>query len=294
MTVELVEVPCGLGLLPRGVEKAPAALRNAGLRQRLGVHRVHTVPCPSAGSTRDEETALLRPSELISMATRLADVIGRVLHAGALPVVVGGDCSILLGSMLALRRRGRYGLLYVDGHADFWHPSQDDLGEAASVDLALATGRGPSIMTNLEGLAPLVRDEDVAVLGYRSTVNDSYLGEHIRDTAINVESLGDVERDGIQACTERALATAARPDLDGFWLHFDVDVLDDALMPAVDYREPGGLRWEQAGHTLAAAAARGHLTGVQLTIYNPALDDPGAPLADSIVNLLASGLAAYL
>jgi arginase len=294
MTVELVEVPCGLGLLPRGVEKAPAALRHAGLPQRLGVHRVHTVPCPSAGSARDEETALLRPAALIGMATRLADAIGRVLDAGALPVVVGGDCSILLGSMLALRRRGRYGLLYVDGHADFWHPSQDDLGEAASVDLALATGRGPSIMTNLEGLAPLVRDEDVAVLGYRSTVNDSYLDEHVRDTAITVEGLGDVERDGIHACTERALATAARPDLDGFWLHFDVDVLDDALMPAVDYREPGGLSWEQAGHTLAAAAASGHLTGVQVTIYNPALDAPGAPLAGSIVDLLASGLAASL
>jgi arginase len=294
MTVELVEMPCGLGLLPRGVETAPAALRNAGLPQRLGARRVHTVPCPPAGIARDEETALLRPLELISMATFLADAIGQVLDAGALPVVVGGDCSILLGSMLALRRRGRYGLLYVDGHADFWHPSQDDFGEAASVDLALATGRGPSMVTNLEGRAPLVRDEDVAVLGYRSAVNDAYLDEHIRDTPITVQALGDVERDGIEACTERALTTAARPGLDGFWLHFDVDVLDDALMPAVDYREPGGLSWEQAGHTLAAATASGRLTGVQVTIYNPALDAPGAPLADRIVDLLASGLAASL
>lgn len=294
MTVELVEVPCGLGLLPRGVEKAPAALRNAGLPQRLAARRVHTVPCLSAEDTRDEETALLRPCELIGMATRLADTIGQVLDAGALPVVVGGDCSNLLGSMLALRRRGRYGLLYVDGHADFWHPSQDDLGEAASVDLALATGRGPSTVTDLEGLAPLVRDEDVAVLGYRSAVNDSYLGEHVRDTAITVQDLGDVNRDGIEACTERALATAARQALDGFWLHFDVDVLDDALMPAVDYREPGGLSWEQAAHTLDAAAGRDGLTGVQLTIYNSSLDAPGAPLADRIVDLLARGLAAAL
>src|SRR4249920_2275010 len=79
MTVELVEIPCGLGLLPRGVENAPAALRSAGLPQRLGVRRVHTVPCPRAEDTRDEETALLRPSELIGMATRLADTIGRLL-----------------------------------------------------------------------------------------------------------------------------------------------------------------------------------------------------------------------
>jgi arginase family enzyme len=109
-------------------------------------------------------------------------------------------------------------------------------------------------MTNLEGLAPLVRDEDVAVLGYRSTVNDSYLDEHVRDTAITVEGLGDVERDGIGASTERALATAARPDLDGVWLHFDVDVLDDALMSAVDYREhrqPHGAGRERRGRAFA-------------------------------------------
>jgi len=294
MTVELIEIPCGLGLLPRGVERAPAALHDAGLPQRLGARRVHTVPCPSAGTARDEQTALLRPAELVTMATRLADSIGPVLDAGALPVVVGGDCSIILGSMLALRRRGRYGLLYVDGHADFWHPSQDDYGEAASVDLALATGRGPAVVTDLEGLAPLVRDEDVAVLGYRSAENDSYLDQHVRDTAITVQGLGEVQRDGIEACTERALAAAARPGLDGFWLHFDVDVLDDALMPAVDYREPGGLTWEQAGHALEAAAATGRLTGMQLTIYNPALDAPGAPLANRIVDLLASSLAALL
>lgn len=287
MIVELVEMPCGLGLLPRGVEDAPAVLRQAGLPDRLGARRVHSVPCPSAGDARDPDTALLRPNELITMATRLADAVERVLDADALPVVVGGDCSILLGSMLALRRRGRYGLLYVDGHADFWHPSQDDLGEAASVDLALATGRGPSLVTDLEGRAPLVRDEDVAVLGYRSAVNDSYLDEHIRDTAITVEDLADVRRDGIEACTARALATAARPGLDGFWLHFDVDVMDDALMPAVDYREPGGLRWAEAQHALAAAAAGGRLAGMQLTIYNPALDAPGAPLAARIVDLLA-------
>lgn len=292
MVIELVEMPCGLGLLPRGVERAPAVLRQAGLRQRLGARRMHRVPCPSAGGARDADTALLRSRELLTMATRLADAVGRVLDTGALPVVVGGDCSILLGSMLALRRRGHYGLLYVDGHADFWHPSQDDLGEAASVDLALATGRGPSRVTDLEGLAPLVRDEDVAVLGYRSAVNDSYLDEHIRDTAITVQDLAAVRRDGIEACTARALAAAARPDLDGFWLHLDVDVLDDALMPAVDYREPGGLSWAEAQHAVAAAAADGRLTGMQLTIYNPALDAPGAPLAGHIVDLLAGSLAA--
>jgi arginase len=105
-----------------------------------------------------------------------------------------------------------------------------------------------------------------------------------------VHDLGDVRRDGIVACTAGALAVVAGDQLDGFWLHLDVDVLDDELMPAVDYREPGGLSWEQAEHVLAAAVASGRMVGMQLTIYNPDLDGPGAPLAGRIVDLLGAGL----
>jgi arginase len=183
-------------------------------------------------------------------------------------------------------------VLHVDGHADFWHPSQEDLGEAASLDLALVTGRGPALITDLEGLSPLVRDEDVAQLGYRSAENDSYLDEHVRDSAISVHDLGDVRRDGIEASTAAALAVVTRPELGGFWLHLDVDVLADELMPAVDYREPDGLTWQEVEHVLAAASGSGGLVGMQVTIYNPALDAPGAPLAERIVDMLAAGLGA--
>jgi arginase len=290
MAMELVAVPSGLGLAPRGVELAPGVLRDAGLAHRLGARRVHTVPCPAPRPERDAGTGLLNPDGLVVMATRLADTVAEVLDGGGFPVVLGGDCSILLGPMLALRRRGRFGLLHVDGHADFWHPSQEDLGEAASLDLALVTGRGPALITDLEGLAPLVRDEDVAQLGYRSTENDRYLDEHVRDSAISVYDLGDVRRDGIEASTAAALGVVARSELDGFWLHLDVDVLDDRLMPAVDYREPGGLTWQEAEHVLAAAAGSGRMAGMQVTIYNPALDDRDAPLAERIVDLLGAGL----
>jgi arginase len=290
MAIELVAVPSGLGLAPRGVELAPGVLRDAGLAHRLGARRVHTVPCPAPRPERDAETGLLNPDGLVVMATRLADTVAEVLDGGGFPVALGGDCSILLGPMLALRRRGRFGLLHVDGHADFWHPSQEDLGEAASLDLALVTGRGPALITDLEGLAPLVRDEDVAQLGYRSAENDRYLDEHVRDSAISVHDLGDVRRDGIEASTAAALGVVARPELDGFWLHLDVDVLDDRLMPAVDYREPGGLTWQEAEHVLAAAAGSGRMAGMQVTIYNPALDDRDAPLAERIVDLLGAGL----
>ncbi len=288
--VEVIEVPSNLGLLPRGVDQAPAALRDAGLAGRLGARRVRAVPCPAPNPGRDAETGLLNSASLITVATRLADTIAESLDGGAFPIVVGGDCSILLGSTLALRRRGRFGLLHVDGHADFWHPTEEPLGEAASLELALVTGRGPASIVDPEGLAPLVRDEDVAQLGYRSAVNDRHLDEHIRDTAISVYNLRDVRRLGIAACTTSAIAVVARPELDGFWLHLDVDALDDDLMPAVDYREPGGLTWAEVEHVFTAAVLSGRLIGLQVTIYNPTLDEPGAPRAARIVDLLVASI----
>src|SRR5690606_19120616 len=101
-------------------------------------------------------------------ATALAGAVEQVLERREVPVVLGGDCSILLGNLLALRRAGgRHGLLFIDGHADFYQPEAEPGGEAASMDLALATGRGPALLADLEGRGPLVRDEDVVALGRR-------------------------------------------------------------------------------------------------------------------------------
>ncbi|HUF58390.1 MAG TPA: arginase family protein [Actinomycetota bacterium] len=285
---EIIEVPSGLGLLPQGVDQAPAALRHAGLPSRLGATAVHTVTCPDPDPAIDEETGLMNVSGLVDVATRQAEAIEEVLDRGATPFVVGGDCSILLGSMLALRRRGRHGLLHVDGHADFCHPSQDPLGEAASLDLALVTGRGPKVVTDLEGRGSLLRDEDAVQLGYRAKTLDRFLDEHIRDTAITVLDLDDIRQRGIEACTQQALAVAARPELDGMWLHLDVDALDDALMPAVDYHDADGLSWQEVEHVLRAASGTDRLVGAQIAIYNPTLDGDGAPLAARIVDLLAA------
>jgi arginase len=290
---ELIEAPSVLGLFPKGVEHLPQALLDAGLAQRLAAARGPRVTPPAYDGRRDADSGLLNAAALAVYARALADEVGSVLSRGAFPIVLGGDCSILLGSLLALRRRGRYGLLFVDGHADFAHPSEEPAGEAASMDLALATGRGPRVAADIDGRGPLVRDDDVALLGYRAVADgtDRHLGTHVRDTAILVRDLDDIARDGLAAALEASLARVARDELGGFFVHLDADVLDDAVMPAVDYRTPGGLQFAEVARIVSAALATGKAVGLELTIFNPALDADGA-LAHKLVDMLGAGLTA--
>lgn len=120
-----------------------------------------------------EGDGVFNAGAIASYTRRPADRIERHVRAGELPVVLGGDCSIQLGAALALRRIGRYGLVAVDASADFRHPGNSDrVGAAGGEELALATGRGQPDLTDLEGLGPYLRDEDVRVFGIRDAFED--------------------------------------------------------------------------------------------------------------------------
>jgi arginase len=229
---------------------------------------------------------VLNAAGLAEYAVRLADAVGAVLDAGRFPLVLGGDCSILLGNLLALRRRGRHGLLFLDGHTDFYQPSAEPAGEAASMELALATGRGPRPLTDLEGRGPLLRDEDVAVLGFRDADESAGAGMQPLPPGLYAVGLGGVRAVGAGTAARRALARLAPVP---FWVHLDVDVLDDALMPAVDYRLPGGLSWAELTEVLRTALSGGRAVGLDVTIFNPRLDPEGA-LAARLVRCLLDGL----
>lgn len=201
----------------------------------------------------------------------------------------GGDCSILLGNLLALRRRGRYGLLFIDGHADFYQPEANLNGEAASSELALATGRGPEVMTLIEGYLPLVGDEDVVAFAHRDAEQAAHFNSQPLPKPTRSIDFDSVRRLGVEAAARQAIAYLERKDLAGFWIHLDADVLDDAIMPAVDYRLPHGLSWKELEEVLRQARVSGHAAGLELTIYNPRLDTDrraGRELVRTIANAL--------
>jgi arginase len=286
----IVEAPSVLGLFPKGVESLPDALLATGLAERLSARRAGRVEPPPYDPERDPETLLLNLHAIAAYSIALADAVGAVVDRGEFPVVLGGDCSILLGNLLALRRRGRYGLLFLDGHADFYQPEAEPNGEAASMDLALATGRGPAVVTNIEGRCPLVRDEDVVVFGRRDAADTEEHGsQRIEDTAIAMTELAAMRVAGIEAAAKSAVERLSKSELDGVWIHLDADVLDDAVMPAVDYRMPEGLSWDELAAVLRAAISSGRATGINVTIFNPKLDRDGS-IARAFIEVLARGL----
>ena len=286
----VVEAPSVLGLFPGGVEQLPEALLGAGLADALGARHAGRIEPPPYDRARDSATGLLNPYGLRDYAHALADAVTPVLDAGDFPVVLGGDCSIVLGTMLALRRRGRYGLLFVDGHADFYQPAAEPNGEAASMDLALVTGRGPDLLTNLEGRKPLVGDDDVVQFARRDAQEAEAAGsQRIEDTTIRVLDLATVRRRGVERAAGDAVAHLTRAELDGFWIHVDCDVLDDAVMPAVDYRIPGGLDWDELETVIRRAVTSGGAVGLELTIFNPRLDPDGS-IARALVGCLSASL----
>ena len=292
----IVEAPSILGLKPTGVERLPAVLLQHGLADELHArHAGRVEPKTTYNTERDPATLTLNARAIAEYSVQLADTVAEVVGRGEFPILLGGDCSILLGSSLALRRRGRYGLLFIDGHADFYQPEANPNGEAASMDLAFATGHGPEPLTNLEGLRPLVRDEDVVLFGFRDAEEQRQYGSQPLPPQMLSMDLKEVRRLGIERAAHRAVEhlTASDRPTHGFFIHLDADVVSDDLMPAVDYRMPDGLTWDELRTALEVALASGRAVGIEITIYNPSLDESGASgrdLSRTLVRALKPGL----
>ncbi|AKB77409.1 Arginase/agmatinase/formiminoglutamase [Methanosarcina horonobensis HB-1 = JCM 15518] len=288
----VIDAPSILGLKPTGVETLPEALKNAGLIQGLRAGYAGRVDAPPYKPERDRDTLLLNPYSIKEFSLRLAEKVADVRRKGRFPVVLGGDCSILIGCMLALRRSGKYGLFFIDGHADFYQPEAEPNGEVASMELAIVSGRGPNILTDIDGLKPLVRDEDIIAFGYRDTEEQKeHASQDIRETSINAFSLEQVRALGSDIAAQKALERLQKDQLNGFWIHLDADVLDNAIMPAVDYPLPdGGLQWDELSALLRALMTSGQAVGITITIFNPTLD-PSGSIANQFTQSIIMGFS---
>ena len=288
----IIDAPSILGLRPTGVQYLPEALKTAGLLKGLNAEYAASVqPSVSYNPKRDQATLIMNAGAIKTFSLQLAEIVGTEIAKKSFPIVLGGDCSILIGPLLGLRRVGRYGLFFIDGHADFYQPQASTTGEVADMDLAIVSGRGPDILSNIDDLKPLVQEEDAVVFGYHDAEQSlSYGSQDIRETNMHVFDLSQIRGLKIATATSVAVARLMKDGLEGFWIHLDADVLDDRVMPAVDYRLPnGGLCFSELSKLLSILIASGHAVGMTITIFNPHLDLDGS-IAKNFVSSIVAGL----
>ncbi|QSB07065.1 arginase family protein [Natronoglycomyces albus] len=288
----MLDAPSNLGLraLDPNVEPGcfllPETLRSEGLLERLNADDGGRVPAPSYPHADWKPGDGVRHAEAIaSYSARLASRLEAILAKDEFPLVLGGDCSILLAPMLAMRRRGRFGLVALDG-PDFRHPDNSDhVGAAAGESLAMVTGRGDRRLTNIDGLAPYVRDQDTVLIGMRE---DDEFRQEVEKTLTSVLAT-EVHQEGAGYAVRQALWNVA--ECEGFWVHVDADVLDPTVMPAVDTPEEGGIDFPQLQEILAGLLASPHCVGMDVTIYDPLQDGDGSA-GRNLTNAIVAALHA--
>jgi arginase len=295
MVIGLLSAPSNLGLRPPaptsvpGCAKAPEALREAGLHRRLAELGAQERGVVLPGRYADDAApgSLRNQAAIIEHARRLAGRLDLLRAGGLAPLVLGGDCSILVAAGLALRRApGRYGLVHLDGHTDFRHPgNSSQCASLAGEDLAAAVGRHWPAIANIDGLGPYFSPVDTAHAGCRD--DDEALQEA---TALlgAVLPASQIRHRGVAHAARAILGVAGRAGLDGYWIHLDVDILDPGVMPAVDSPDPGGLSAAELTGLLAALAPGA--VGAQVTVFDPDLDPDGSH-ARRLTDILVTGLA---
>ena len=210
---------------------------------------------------------------------------------GQFPLVVGGDCAVLLGALAGLRRSGPLSLVHVDGHSDFRHPGNYDartmLSAVAGMDLALATGRGDPLMTAWPGVpAPLVPDAQVVQIGEREGREPGFVWADVNDTAFNridvfeARKMRRRRRRGERTSDRRASRTGRSSCIS------TSTCSTRTIMPAVDSPGSPGIDPDQLRIILSRLIADPRCAGMTVTIFDPDLDPDGS-LAAWLVSLPA-------
>jgi arginase len=292
---ELIGVPYSSMAKSGGIADAIRVLREVGLAERItaGTAARDTGDLTLLkGNGARGRSGLLNERALGRLVTATREAVVGSLDRGGRPLLVGGDCPVLLGALAACRDRyGAAGLMLVDGHEDAWPPRLSPTGEASDSEVAIALGRAGELPEPLDRLVPLLGPEAVVMLGPRDRHEIEQAGaESLAETVALLRDDEAVRADGADASAREAIRTLAN-SAPSFWLHIDLDVLSTEDFPAADYQQPGGLAWDELLEIATRTLAAPDCAGCSIVIYNPDLD-PERTSAARIVRFVSDLVSA--
>lgn len=230
----------------------------------------------------DSETGIKDFDIWIKLSKNLSKKLEGILNRNRFPLLLGGDCSMLIGIFSAFAKRGEeINLIFLDGHADFHSVETSPTGDPADMELAILTGRGPERITKIANKYPLLEEKNVLVFGIRAW-------DQIAESSIQVYDKKIMKEKGIKTILEQGIKNLPNKELP-IWLHLDVDVLDPKYMPVM-FPEPDGLTYEDLYELLRNEWVLERIIGISIACYHPALDKNGSAgkrLVSLIVDILS-------
>jgi arginase len=275
MHISLLGVPMDLGADRRGVDMGPSAIRYAGIGDKLralgyDVEDLDDVPVPGPEARDFGDSHLKYLDPIVAVSAQTADRVAQQVTSGSLPVILGGDHSIALGSISGVARvRSPIGVIWFDAHADFNTDETTPSGNIHGMILAALAGLGDPRLVNAAGPGPHIDPHRIAIVGARDL--DSGERALLRKAGVHVYTMTDLDRRGMTAVTREAIKRVTE-GTNGLHVSFDMDVVDPSEAPGVGTPVPGGVTYREAHLAMELVAESKTLTSLDVVEVNPILD----------------------
>jgi arginase len=293
--IAIIGAPSSAAAFLPGSEKAPAALRAAGIIERLqsiGYEVTDLGDCAPRLFADDEEHK--RARNIPEIVASLNDLKPRAeigLKSGALVLVLGGDCTQIIALLTGARRYYKHvNLLWFDRDADLNTPASTPSGRLDGMVLASIIGKGSPELVRFWGEPPLVREPDALIYGLKRV--DQPEVDFLTRSPLRYVYAADISLHGVEKSAHDA-ATHLHADTREFMLHLDLDVIAQEEFPAVNVPDSGGLSFSEVRSSFVEFVKQKNLLGLDIAQYNPD-KDPDGSAARKVVDLLADALAARL
>jgi arginase len=278
--IRVIGVPLDLGQSRRGVDMGPSAVRVAGLEARLEAlgHVVEdggNVPVAIPEQKKEGDPFAKYLKEITATCTKHAELVLKTLETGKVPLALGGDHSVAVGTVAGVaefyrRQQQKIGLLWIDAHSDINTPDSSPSGNVHGMPLAAIMGLWPSELANIFNFSPKVSPENCVLVGIRDV--DAIEKENLRKAGVEVFTMRDIDERGMRAVMEEAVRMAGRGTA-GYHVSLDMDWVDPEDAPGVGTPVPGGATYREAHLAMEIMADDGHILSFEIVEVNPVIDE---------------------